>query len=92
MLFKTVLLWEQYIGRLQTSSEEKPCLSQIKCVGDVDVVFWRCSCLASFRFYRLLNGLQNGLSLLCSLFLVSFVLFLYGTVEEGFAKTCKLNQ
>lgn len=44
--------------------------------GLLTLVFWRCSCLASFRCCSLLNGLQNGLNLLYSLFLASLLLFL----------------
>lgn len=81
LLETLIILWYsrlllRYNGRLQTSSEEKPCLSQITHVQNVDTCLLEIFMFAFIRSCRLLKGLQNRLSLLCSLFLVSFVFFL----------------
>lgn len=92
MLFKMVLLQEQYNGRLQTSSEEKLCVSQIMCgscwhLSSLDVpVQLHLGFAAVWMACRMdrISCVHCSLSHLCCL--------LNGPVEEGFAKTCKLNQ
>lgn len=94
MLFRTVLFWEQYNGRLQTSSEEKHRICAchkshmwgMLTLSSGDVPVWLHLGFAAFWMgcrTDWVSYVHCSLSHLCY--------FLYGAVKEGFAKTCKLN-